>query len=421
LTGISLDRVGSSAPHARSDAPPAQRVLARALALRRRQTERLADAIDAVAAASVDLAERIAAGGQLLVFGSGSALPDARHLALEFLHPVIVGKRAVAALALDPAREACAGLGDPGDVAVAIVGSEPAPETWRALAEARARGLRTVALASAASAPTSAEHVLDPCASDPRLAKESRVALYHLLWELCHVHLEESERLAPSDTGGETGVESLYPFLGAGRGDAEAVGRDLRASGRAKLSTLTALRDVTVERHASELERCGSALAGARARGSGLFSFGNGGSQTDADWIASWLSTASAPRWRARSLAADPAVLTALANDVGFARVFARQIAALGRPGDVALGVTTSGSSENVIAGLAEARRRGLLAVGLAGGDGGRLAREGEVDFLFVVPSDSVHRTQEVQAMLPHLLDELSGGAAPQEEFPCAS
>jgi D-sedoheptulose 7-phosphate isomerase len=396
-------------------------VLRAGLAARRRQTERMADAIDAVAAASVDLAERIAAGGRLLVFGAGSALPDARHLALEFLHPVIVGKRAVAALALDPTREPCARLGAAGDVALAIVGAEPAPETWRALADARARGLLTVVLASALEADAAVDHVLDPQASDPRLAKEGRVALYHLLWELTHVMLEESERLAPGDTGGDTAMGSLYPILGAERGDAESMGRDLRASGRAKLSTLTALRDVAVERHTSELERCGAALRGARAAGASFFAFGNGGSQTDADWIAAWLASSGEPPWQARSLAADPSVLTALANDVGFARVFARQVAAYGRPGDIALGVTTSGSSENVVAGLAEARRRGLVAVGLAGGDGGRLAQEGEADFLLVVPSDSVHRTQEVQATLAHLLDELSGGPAPQEGPPCDS
>ncbi len=116
----------------------------------------------------------------------------------------------------------------------------------------------------------------------------------------------------------------------------------------------------------------------------------------------------------ALTLTADVAVLTALGNDVGFDVVFARQVAAMGRPGDIALAVSTSGGSENVLRALEEAKRRGLLTVGLAGYDGGRMA-EADLDFLFAVPSSSVHRIQEAQTTLYHVLwslvqGELAGG-----------
>lgn len=395
-----------------------RQILAEALERRREQTARLAGSIDALCAACVDLAGRIAAGGRLFVLGSGRARADARHLALEFLHPVIVGKRAVPALALDPADPPCDvdRLGSPADVVIAVAGPESAAEVWRAFETAHERGLLGVALASTpANGATLAAgtHWLDPGASDPLLAKEGRVASYHLLWELTHVMLEESERLGAPDAA----LGQLYPFLGASPANGESLRADLRASGVGKLRTLEHLRAAAVDGHAEILERCAEAIGDALRDGAQLFSFGNGGSQTDAEWIAGWFAAARVERpWRARSLACDPSVLTALANDVGFERVFARQIAAFAAPGDIALGISTSGSSENVVAGLAEAKRRGLVTVGLAGGDGGRLARSADVDFLFVVPSDSVHRIQEVQATLYHLLYELA-----QREGACDS
>jgi D-sedoheptulose 7-phosphate isomerase len=92
-----------------------------------------------------------------------------------------------------------------------------------------------------------------------------------------------------------------------------------------------------------------------------------------------------------------------LGNDVGFDVVFARKLAAMGRAGDIAVAVSTSGGSENVIRALEQARRLGLLTVGLAGYDGGRMA-EAALDFLFAVPSSSVHRIQEAQTTLYHVL-----------------
>jgi D-sedoheptulose 7-phosphate isomerase len=111
------------------------------------------------------------------------------------------------------------------------------------------------------------------------------------------------------------------------------------------------------------------------------------------------------------ALTTDVAVVTALSNDVGFEVVFARQLAAFARPGDVAVGLSTSGGSANVLQGFAEARRRGLVTVGFAGYDGGRMAAAGTIDHLFVVPSSSVHRIQEAQTTTYHVLWELTQSA----------
>jgi D-sedoheptulose 7-phosphate isomerase len=110
------------------------------------------------------------------------------------------------------------------------------------------------------------------------------------------------------------------------------------------------------------------------------------------------------------SLSADVATLTALANDVGFEVVFARPIAAAGRPVDMALGLSTSGGSANIVRGLEAAHRSGMLTVGLAGYSGGAMAEaaeRGEVDHLFVMPSVSVHRIQEAQTTVYQVLWEL--------------
>jgi D-sedoheptulose 7-phosphate isomerase len=135
------------------------------------------------------------------------------------------------------------------------------------------------------------------------------------------------------------------------------------------------------------------------AAGGRLFAFGNGGSSTDA---AATAALFAAPPWGSaqpsRSLVEDTAVLTALGNDVGFDLVFARQLIAHARAQDIALGLSTSGSSRNVLAAFAEARARGLLTIGLAGYDGGEMGASPDVQHRLVVRSESVHRIQEVQA-----------------------
>ena len=196
-------------------------------------------------------------------------------------------------------------------------------------------------------------------------------------------------------------TDFLYPFIEADERDAAGLLADLARSAEAKAAESARLRTATLDAAAPELDAAAAAMAGRFAAGGRLFAFGNGGSATDA---ASVVALFLRPPWGrplpARSLAAETAVLTALGNDVGFDLVFSRQLIAHARAGDVAVGLSTSGNSENLLVAFAEARRRGLLTVGLAGYDGGRMAASPDVDHCLVVRADSVHRIQETQAAL---------------------
>lgn len=210
------------------------------------------------------------------------------------------------------------------------------------------------------------------------------------------------------DDGGAGGVESLYPFLYAGTGDLDAVLAEVRRSTAEKAREIAALRERLGAELQGRLVECALAMAHAFAAGGKLLAFGNGGSSTDAQALTQLFLQ---PPWGrplpALALTNDVAVLTALSNDIGFDVVFARQIAALGAAGDVAVGISTSGNSANVLRAFDEGARRGLLTVGLAGYDGGKMAEAGSIAHLFVVPSASVHRIQEAQTTLYHVLWEL--------------
>jgi phosphoheptose isomerase len=139
-----------------------------------------------------------------------------------------------------------------------------------------------------------------------------------------------------------------------------------------------------------------------------LLVFGNGGSAADAQHVAAELVGRFQRERRALpaiSLAADSSVLTSIANDDAFDRVFARQIESLGQAGDVALAISTSGRSANVVAALNEARARGLKTVALTGGDGGTVGRAADIHVN--VPSSSTARVQEVHRTLLHVMCDL--------------
>jgi D-sedoheptulose 7-phosphate isomerase len=201
-------------------------------------------------------------------------------------------------------------------------------------------------------------------------------------------------------------TDFLYPFIEGDETDAETLLEDLARSATAKWRQSSKLRDATLTQVEAMLGATAAAMAerfGARGR---LFTFGNGGSATDAEAVAHLYTE---PPWGrplpARSLAEDQAVMTALGNDVGFELVFSRQLIAHGRPHDIAMGFSTSGNSDNLMRAFAEARKQGMLTVGVAGTDGGRMAAEGSpVEQCFVVRSDSVHRIQESQAALNNAL-----------------
>ena len=201
-------------------------------------------------------------------------------------------------------------------------------------------------------------------------------------------------------------TEELYPFLSARRSEVDTVAQ-VAESTREKIREAIALRERVFAADSARLADCAEAMAERFARGGRLLAFGNGGSSTDAQDLASLFVSAAHPL-PAIGLTNDIAVITALSNDVGFDVVFSRQIATFGRTGDIAVGLSTSGSSANLGPAFAEARRRGLLTVGFAGGDGGAMATSGDIDHLFVVPSSSVHRIQETQTTLYHVLWELT-------------
>lgn len=212
------------------------------------------------------------------------------------------------------------------------------------------------------------------------------------------------------------GVESLYPFLYQREGDLEVVLEEVRRSTVEKTAEIVELRDRVLATYREAMAVCGAAMAERFAAGAKLFAFGNGGSSTDAQDVATTFLRPGTDRpLPAFALTSDVAVLTALTNDIGFDVVFARQIAAFGRPQDIAVGLSTSGNSENVIRAFEEASRRGMLTVGLAGSGGGQMAESDSIDHLFVVPSSSVHRIQEAQTTIYHALWELTQESLRQE------
>ncbi len=205
-------------------------------------------------------------------------------------------------------------------------------------------------------------------------------------------------------------MESLYPFLYAESTDLDSVLRAASASTADKAREIVDLRKAMAEHYADALIACARDMVARFAAGGRLFTFGNGGSSSDAQAVAQlFVNPGTDGRaLPALSLTNDVAVLTALSNDIGFEVVFARQLAAQGGAADIAVGLSTSGGSANVLAGFEQAHRRGMLTVGFAGYEGGRMAEADTIDHLFVVPSASVHRIQEAQTTTYNVLWELT-------------
>jgi D-sedoheptulose 7-phosphate isomerase len=228
-----------------------------------------------------------------------------------------------------------------------------------------------------------------------------------------------------ADAGGS--IQSLYPFLYAGTTDLPAVLEQVRESTVAKIGEIAELRRVICLRDGARLAECARKAADRFAAGGRLFAFGNGGSATDAQQLATLflnpapLSTGESTRPRpAFGLANDTSVVTALCNDIGVDVVFARQLAAFGGRDDIAVGLSTSGNSANLLRAFDEASRRGMLTIGLAGYAGGKMAELDSIDYLFVAPSTSIHRIQEAQTTIYQVFWELTSMAlatatSPQE------
>src|SRR5579864_5525902 len=175
-------------------------------------------------------------------------------------------------------------------------------------------------------------------------------------------------------------LEALYPFLYADTSDLSAVLAQVRASTVAKAEEIGELRRTVCARDGARIAECALPAAARFAAGGRLFAFGNGGSATDAQQLATLFLNpgGQAAPLPAFCLANDTSVITALCNDVGVDVVFARQIAAFAGRNDIAVGLSTSGNSDNLLRAFDEASRRGMLTVGLAGYEGGRMARSEE-------------------------------------------
>jgi D-sedoheptulose 7-phosphate isomerase len=197
----------------------------------------------------------------------------------------------------------------------------------------------------------------------------------------------------------------LYPFIDSEETDAASLLDDLAASARGKAAESARLQRESLDEYAAGLTSAGTAMAQRFLRGGRLYTFGNGGSSTDAATLASLFSRPARGRpVAAWSLAADEAVVTALGNDVGFDLIFKRQIIAHARERDVAIALSTSGNSEDLMSAITEANHRGVLTIGFSGHDGGRMAAADDLDFCFTVHSQSIHRIQESHAMLGYRL-----------------
>jgi D-sedoheptulose 7-phosphate isomerase len=187
---------------------------------------------------------------------------------------------------------------------------------------------------------------------------------------------------------------------------------DLLAQVRASFREHERVLAATGEAAAEPIAAAGGLLIEALRAGGRVLAFGNGGSAADAQHLAAELAgrfERERPALPALALTANSSDLTAIANDYGFEQVFARLVEAHGRPGDVAVAISTSGNSENVLRGVAAARARGLRSIALAGRGGGKLAARADV--AIVVPSDVTARIQEAHALIVHMLCALVDAA----------
>ena len=249
----------------------------------------------------------------------------------------------------------------------------------------------------------SGSYFAGPTTHDPFIHQELIEVLYHTLWETVHVFFERREL---GHDVGEAGF--LYPFLGKDKQETVDVIAEVADSIQMKVSDDAALRARVAKEEAEKIGAATIAIRERIERGGKLIIFGNGGSATDAnDWaIDCVMPPAGYNPIPAVSLAMEPANISAIANDVGTELIFLRQLIAQARPNDVAVAISTSGGSKNVVMALEEARKRDLLTVALLGYDGGEVLRRGLADFPLIVRSDYIPRIQEVQASIYHLIRE---------------
>lgn len=352
-----------------------------------------------LAEACREMSERFLRGGRLLAFGRGPYATDAQHVSVEFVHPVIVGKRALPALDLSlQFRPWLDVLATPNDIVMGFGPPEGDLEVWSALRAACERGAMTLALPG-----LEGSYSTPAATKDAFIHQEITEVLYHTLWETVHVFFEHREL---GHEVGEAGF--LYPFLGVEKQETGDIIAEAASSIEMKVHDDSVLREQVAAEESERIFYAVAAIQEQLKRGGKVILFGNGGSATDANDFA--LDCVMPPQgYRpipAVSLSMEPASISAIANDVGQELIFLRQLIAQAQPNDVAFGISTSGGSRNIVLALEEARKRNLVTVALLGYDGGEILRRGLADFPLVVRSDYIPRIQEVQASIYHVIRE---------------
>ena len=333
-----------------------------------------------LAESAIALARIFTNGGRLVVTAPGRQ-DHARHVAVEFIHPAITGARALPATAVH-ADDLASAVGE-NDAALVI--EDPL----------------AIDHVNQVSAPPAAL-TIQVGGSDAPLVGSDLVRWYHLLWELVQVGLEHPGLTGGTASAGGDSTNFLYPFLDATESDEQALMAALIDSAETKSAESEHLADRSLEQNRMAIDAAAAEIAARHRSGGTVFAIGNGGSACDAARLVRLLKARGI---RAASLAEDPAVLTALANDLGANMIFSRQVEAALRPNDVLVAFSTSGSSRNLLAAfdVPAASEASLLAI--AGYDGGPLCQHHNVDHRIVVESSSVHRIQETQALL---IDDLT-------------
>ncbi len=206
---------------------------------------------------------------------------------------------------------------------------------------------------------------------------------------------------------------AFYPFLHEERKEPQELMEELRFSLLEKARESIEVKQRFFEENQETILAASLAMAKSFHRGRKLLVCGNGGSATDAEHVAVEFMhpiTVGRKALPAICLNNDMAMVTAVANDVGFADVFTRQIIALGSEGDVLLAISTSGNSENLLRAFQTARRMKLATIAFTGNDGGRMAEmqaQGLLDYCLTVPTSSIHRIQETHVALYHVIWDL--------------
>ena len=352
-----------------------------------------------IAAISRRMAERFQDGGRLLAFGRGACATDAQHVAVGFVHPMVPGKRILPALDLSPfiddgydiieqTRDIVIGFGPPG--------ADPVIEAL--LDRAHRAGALTLALPGKVG-----DYAVISPSDDPFVHQEMIEILYHNLWESVHVFLDGYD-----ENGHE--VERLYPHLAGGsRQQTIAAVEEVAARIEKRAREDSALRMRVAEESADVMADVAAVVYQRLALGGKIIAMGNGGSATHANDLA--FDCTAPPREMtpvpAISLSGEPALITALANDMGARSIFLRQLDVHLSPKDVLFALSTSGNSPNIVTALKRAKGHGAATVALLGSDGGEVVREKLADFVIQVPSLQPACIHELHASVYHVVREL--------------